>query len=163
MLVGIISDSHDDRKYLQKAVELFIKHKVSYIFHSGDIVSPFAAKIFHQVKSAKLIAVYGNNDGEKLFLKGTVESGQGEIHEYCYKGTIAGKRIFMTHTHHCIEEIIASQTYDLVIYGHTHKQDIRREGKTLVINPGESTDWLTGTPHIVLLNLTDMQYEIIPL
>ncbi len=163
MLIGIISDSHDDRVALQKAVAVFNEHQVSYILHGGDIVSPFSAKIFQEVKSAKLIAVFGNNDGEKLFLKGTIEKGGGEIHEYCYKGTIANRRIFMTHTPHYIEEVVLSQTYDLVIYGHTHKQDIRWEGKTLIINPGESTNWLTGQGHVVILNLDTMEYQIIPL
>jgi len=69
----------------------------------------------------------------------------------------------MTHTHHNIDEIIASGMYDIVIYGHTHQQDIRREGKTLVVNPGESTDWITGSGHIVIVELDDMSYEIISL
>jgi predicted phosphodiesterase len=51
----------------------------------------------------------------------------------------------------------------MVIYGHTHQQDIRRHGKTLIINPGESTDWLTGSGHIVIVELDDMSYESISL
>ena len=65
----------------------------------------------------------------------------------------------MTHTDHNVEEVAKSQMYDILIYGHTHKQDIRQVGKTLVINPGESTDWLTNSPHVVILNLDDMSYH----
>ena len=45
------------------------------------------------------------------------------------------------------------------IYGHTHKQDIRQIGKTLVINPGETTDCLSGSPQVMILNLDDMSYR----
>jgi len=66
----------------------------------------------------------------------------------------------MTHTDHNVEEIAQSQMYDLLIYGHTHKQDIRQVGKTLIVNPGESTDWITNAAQIVLLNLDDMTCQI---
>jgi len=159
MLVGIISDSHDHHANVSSALEIFDRHGVEYVLHGGDIVSPFTARAFSALK-AKFIAVFGNNDGEKLFLRSTIESFDGEIHAYCYKGEIGGKKVFMTHTHHDVEEVAASGMYDLLIYGHTHKQDIREVGKTLVVNPGESTDWITGQGHLVVLNTEDMSYEI---
>ncbi len=163
MKIGIISDSHDHHSNMMSAVKIFQSLGVDYVLHAGDIVSPFSAKIFRELESSHFIAVYGNNDGEKIFLKNTIEMFGGEIHEYCYKGEIDGKRVYMTHTHHNIEEIVSSQKYDLVIYGHTHKRDIRTEGRTMVINPGESTDWLSGQGHIILLETDTMSYEIIPL
>lgn len=85
----------------------------------------------------------------------TIESFRGEIHEYCYKGQIGGKEIYMTHTNHHVEEVAKSQMYDILI----HKQDIRQVGETLVINPGESTDWITNSAQVVILNLDDMCYH----
>ena len=67
----------------------------------------------------------------------------------------------MTHLHNDIEEVVASGLYDLVIYGHTHSQDIRRVGKTMVINPGEATDWITNSANMVILDLDDMSYEVV--
>jgi len=160
MQIGIISDTHDDHRNVQKAIDRFNGHKVEYILHAGDIISPFTARAFAEVKTAKFIAVFGNNEGEKLFLKSTIEGFGGEIHEYCYKGQIGARKIYMTHTHHNIEEIARSQMYDLIIYGHTHKQDIRQMGKTLVINPGECTDWITGSANVVILNPGDMSYHV---
>ena len=163
MKVGIISDTHDDHDSINKAVGVFNKQKVSYILHAGDIVAPFSAKAFEKCTQTKFIAVYGNNDGEKLYLKSIVNGFGGEIHEYCYKGTLQGRSIYMTHTHHNMDEIIASGMYDMVIYGHTHLQDIRQVGKTLIVNPGESTDWITGSGHVVIVELDDMSYDIISL
>jgi len=161
MLIGIISDSHDHHTNVSRAIRLFDEREVEYVLHGGDIVSPFTAKAFSGLK-AKFIAVFGNNDGEKLMLKSTISGFGGEIHSYCYKGTISGKRIFMTHTPHDVEEVATSGMYDIVIYGHTHKQDIREVGQTLIINPGESTDWITGQGHVVILNTDDMSYTVEP-
>lgn len=159
MLIGIISDSHDHHQNIIRAVEVFSERGVDYIFHAGDIISPFAAKKFSEVKGAKFIAVFGNNDGEKLILAGTIKGFSGEIYDGPHTTEIAGRKIFITHKPYMLDEIIGSGRYDLVIYGHTHKQDIRKVGKTLVINPGESTDWLTENPGIVVLELHNMNVE----
>ena len=163
MKIGIISDSHDHHKNVLKAVEVFSRHKVDYVFHAGDIISPFTAGAFAGVDGAKFIAVFGNNDGEKLFLASTINDFAGEIYERIYTGSVEGRRIFMTHTPDVLDDVVGSAHYDLVIYGHTHKQDIRKVGPTLVINPGESTDWLTDQSCVVVLRLDDMSYEVISL
>ena len=159
MLAGIISDTHDHHKSVLDAIALLNEKKVDVVFHAGDIVSPFTAKAFDDLDCRKIIAVFGNNDGEKLALKKTFDSIGGEIHEYCFKGTVNGKRIFMTHVPYDLHEIIQCQEFDLIIYGHTHSQDIRQEGKSLVINPGEATDWITGSGNVVILDLDTMEYE----
>ena len=163
MKIGIISDSHDAHQNVLKAVEVFNEQNVDYVLHAGDMVSPFTAKAFAEVKGAKFIAVFGNCDGEKLFLKSTIEDFGGEIYEDSYTGQIGSKRIFMTHRPGELESIAASGKYDLVIYGHTHKQDIRKVGDTLIINPGESTDWLTGKSDVVVLDTDNMSVEVISL
>lgn len=163
MRVGIISDTHDHRRNVSQAVEIFARCGVEYVLHGGDIVAPFTAKVFAELRKARFIAVFGNNDGEKLQLKHAIEGFGGEIHEYCYKGELAGRKICMMHTNHLAEEAVQSQMYDLVIYGHTHEQDIRRVGRTLVINPGETTDWITGAARVVILDLKDMSHTAEPL
>jgi putative phosphoesterase len=150
--IGIISDSHDHHANALKAVEIFKNEQVQYILHAGDIVSPFTAKAFGEVKNARFIAVFGNNDGEKSVLKSTIESFGGEIHRDPYRGKIAGKKIFMTHKPGILDEAIAGGKYDLIVYGHTHFRDIRTVGETLIINPGESTDWLSGKGRLIILD-----------
>jgi len=163
MRIGILSDTHDHHRNVTRAIEIFAHHRAQYVFHGGDIVAPFTAQAFAELHDARLIAVFGNNDGEKLHLKRTIEGFGGEIHEYCYKGELDGKRVYMTHTNHNVEEVAASQMYDLLIYGHTHRQDIRRVGRTLIINPGEATDWITGSARVVILDLKDMSHTAEPL
>ena len=159
MKIGIISDSHDHHINILKAIDILNEEKVDYILHAGDVISPIAANAFSKVKDSQFIAVFGNCDGEKLLLKSTIESFGGQIHNQPYVGQIEGKKIFMTHTPGALEAVIGSDRYDFVIYGHTHKQDIRKVGKTLVINPGELTDWVTGNSDLVILQLDNMSWE----
>lgn len=163
MKIGIISDTHDHHANVLGAIEVFKQRKVDYIFHAGDMVSPFTARAFAQVGGAKFIAVFGNCDGEKLFLASAINDFGGEIHQNVYTGDIDGRRIFMTHIPSTLDEVADSGKFDLVIYGHTHRQDVHKAGKTLVINPGETTDWITGKSAVVVLELDDMSYEIISL
>jgi putative phosphoesterase len=163
MKIGIISDTHDDHRNVLKAIDVFNAHKVEYVLHAGDMISPFTARAFENLESARLIAVLGNNEGEKILLKRTFDQMGAELHDICFKGTIGRRRVFMTHVHHFIDELAKSGQFDLVIYGHTHKQDIRRLAETLIINPGETTDWLTGGGQVVICDLEGMDYEVIPL
>jgi predicted phosphodiesterase len=41
MLIGIISDTHDDMSIIRKAVDLFNEREVGYVLHAGDLISPF--------------------------------------------------------------------------------------------------------------------------
>ncbi len=163
MRIGIISDTHDHRRSVLQAIEVFAGRGVQVVLHAGDIVAPFTAKAFSELRGVKFIAVFGNNDGEKLQLRRAVEGFGGEIHEYCYKGDLDGRKVYMTHTNHNVEEVAASRMYDLLVYGHTHQQDIRKVGRTLIINPGEATDWITGSARVVILDTSDMSCTAEPL
>jgi len=158
--IGIISDSHDHHENVLKVVEIFKSEGVKYILHAGDIISAFTASAFGQVKDARFVAIFGNTDAEKVALKAAIEAFGGEIHDDPYSFEVDGHRIFMTHKPTLLDEIIASGKYDLVVYGHTHIQDIRKQGHTVVINPGELTDWLTGSGSAVILETDDMSCEI---
>ena len=52
--------------------------------------------------------------------------------------------------------------YDIIIYGHTHKVDLK-EGKPLIINPGECGGWITGSSTIAVLDTDKLKAEILEL
>ena len=161
MRIGILSDTHDHREHVLRAIDVLNEQNVEAVFHAGDVISPFVMKQFGDLQARPFIVTYGNNDGEKLILKTAAAKIGATIYEYCYEGEHGGKSIYMAHTQHHVEAVAQSSRYDLVIYGHTHQQDIRRVGKTLIVNPGEVTDWITGTSHLVILDLQSMEPEII--
>ena len=157
IMVGIIADSHDNRRTISKAVEVFNQSGVSMVFHAGDLISPFTADDFSRL-NCKMTAVFGNNDGEKIGLHHTY-SKLGTIGQGPKKCEFQGKRFVLMHEPHCIDELSMGKQADVIIYGHTHEIDIRK-GDTLVINPGEAGQWLTGKATIALLDLITMEVEI---
>ncbi|MFN3966530.1 MAG: metallophosphoesterase [Endomicrobiia bacterium] len=161
MKIGIISDTHENMPLIARAVEIFNNEKTELVLHAGDIISPITFKEFKNLK-CKLIAVYGNNDGERKFLSEKF-SQIGEIHNRYYETEIEGNKVLLMHEPDLLESIISSQKYDVVIYGHTHKIDQRTEGKTLVLNPGECGGWLTGKSTIALLELPSKKVRLIEL
>ena len=163
MKIGIISDTHDHHEHTLKAVEIFKEQKVGHILHAGDMVSPFTAKAFADVDGAKFTAVFGNNEGEKVLLKQVVEEIGGEIYDYAYTGRIDGRRVLLSHWPDLVEDVAVGGRFDLIVYGHTHEQDIRQVGTSLVVNPGEATDWLSGRSEVVVVDTEDMSFERISL
>ena len=159
MLIGIIADTHDNLMYTKKAIELFNNRKVEHVIHAGDYTSPFTLKVFKEL-SCKYVGVFGNNDGDKLLL---LQRSEGNIHNQPYICTFNGKKIIVMHEHHIVDALADSGHFDLVIYGHTHKPDIRKVNNTLIVNPGEAGTWLYGTSTVALTDLNKMEAEIIEL
>jgi len=160
MKLGIMSDSHDNLPLISKAVELFNNENVDLVLHAGDFVSPFTANILKDL-NAKFVGVFGNNDGDKLFLRRRFEA-IGNIHEDYCELVLDGKKIVLMHQPKFLEALAASAKYDLIIYGHTHEVDIR-QGPPVVVNPGECGGWLTGTATVVVIDLDSMTPAILPL
>jgi len=159
MLIGIIADTHDNLIYTRKAIELFNKRKVEHVIHAGDYTSPFTLKLFKEL-NCKYDGVFGNNDGDKLLL---LERSEGNIHNQPYIFTLNNKKIIVMHEHHVIDALADSGHFELVIYGHTHKPDVRKVKYTLIVNPGEAGTWLYGTSTVALADLNKMEAEIIEL
>ncbi len=159
-LVGIISDTHDNRSSIHKAVEKFNEAGCSLTVHAGDFIAPFTIREFEKLEG-DFIGVFGNNDGE---IKGLKEqfSHIGALYNPPYEFIYMDKKFVVMHAPVYLDQYIADDTMDVVIYGHLHKIDIR-PGKPLVINSGECCSWLTGRSTIVVLDLTDMNTELIDL
>lgn len=66
--IGIMADTHDRLQLIDRAVETLNREGVDLVLHAGDYVAPFAVLRLKPLK-AKLIGVFGNNDGDKSLLK----------------------------------------------------------------------------------------------
>lgn len=160
MLIGVIADSHDNMNMLKKAVDLFNERGVGLVLHAGDYIAPFTTREFRRL-NCKLVGVYGNNDGEKFGLAKNFE-GFGELHEGVHQLELDGKMVAITHYPGIAETLAERGAYDVVIYGHTHRAEIR-EAEPLVINPGECGGWLEGTSTVALLDFATMHAELVKL
>ncbi len=161
MKIGIISDTHDNIKNTEKAVRVFKDSGVEYVLHAGDIISTRTAMLFSELK-AKFIAVYGNCDHDEA-LRAVIESFGGEIHRKHAKLNFDGREIYMTHIPRRIDMLNKRSDADLIIYGHTHKRDIRWVDDTLIVNPGECSERYQGSKSVVIVELENMQYDVIEL
>ncbi|MDA0711377.1 MAG: metallophosphoesterase [bacterium] len=159
-LVGLITDSHDNKPAIEKAMAQFTQRDVGLILHGGDYIAPFNAKWMAGIR-VPFVGVFGNNDGEKFGLRAQFES-LGPIHRPPYVHLWEGKRILMLHEPDEVAALANSGCYDIIFYGHTHKIDIQK-GKTLVINPGEAGGWTTGRETVGILDLNAMEVEIVDL
>lgn len=161
-LIGILADTHENLPMIRKAVQLFNQRKVGSVLHAGDFISPITANEFKKLE-APLTGVFGNNDGDRLFLrKRFCEEGIGEIKRDPYEFTYKGQHVFLMHQPKFLETFVEQGYPGVYIYGHTHEIDVR-EGSPFIINPGECGGWLTGKSTIALLDICNMKVEIIDL
>ena len=159
MLIGIISDTHDNQDKTRKAIELFNKKGVEYVIHAGDYTSPFTLKLFKEL-NCRYVGVFGNNDGDKLLL---LERSEGNIYNQPYIFTLLNRKIVVLHEHHLVDALADSGHFDIIIYGHTHEAVTKKVKNTLVINPGEAGKWLYGKSTVAIADLEKMEAEIIEL
>jgi putative phosphoesterase len=158
MKIGIMADSHDNLPKIRAAMELFAREGVGLILHAGDFVAPFAVRAMHGAP-CRVLAVFGNNDGERVGLAKAFEA-IGEVHPRIATAEVDGKRIGMVHQDELVAPIAAGNAFDLLVYGHTHRLDIRREGQALIINPGELGGWLTGKCTLVTIDTQHMEPKV---
>jgi putative phosphoesterase len=159
MLIGIMSDTHDNLPFVKKAIELFNAAKVEHVIHAGDYTSPFTLKLFMELK-CPFVGIFGNNDGDKLLLQ---ERAEGRIRNQPYVFTLHERKIVVMHEHFVADALADSGHFDLVVYGHTHTPDIRKVKNTLVVNPGEVSTYLYGKSTVALVDLDTMDGKIVEL
>ena len=142
-VIGLISDTHG----LVRADVHTALAGVELILHAGDVGG---GEILDELETiAPVQAVYGNTD----------EPGQPRL-VTAIDMEIGGVRIHVSHGHEVgsptPEKLLARYDADVIVYGHTHKQLVRREGARLVVNPGAAGprrfDLL---PSVALLTITN--------
>jgi hypothetical protein len=159
MLIGIMSDTHDNMPVIRKAVELFTERKVEHVIHAGDFTSPFTFRALKHLP-CDFTGIYGNNDGERVLLQ---KLSKQRIFTQPYILELAGRKIVIMHEHQVVDALADSGHFDLVIYGHTHEPDIRKRGSALIVNPGEVSGWLYGRSTVAIADLAALSAGLIEL
>jgi len=87
----------------------------------------------------------------------------GDLRGFFAEIKIEGLKIALLHGHNeeLLHSLVGSKAYDLVAHGHTHRQNVQRKGKTLVINPGEVCGYLSGESTLAIVNLNTRNVEIL--
>jgi putative phosphoesterase len=165
MLIGLISDTHDNLPAVEKAVKRLNEEKVGLVLHAGDYVAPFVIPKFKAL-NCKLIGVFGNNDGDhELLRKRFSETSNCEVRGSFAEIDAGGFKIALFHGDEAelLNALANCECFDAVVYGHAHVTVTRSMGKTLVVSPGEVCGYLTGKSTIALLDTVKREAKIIEL
>lgn len=157
MKVGVISDTHDRLPTFRRAIALFKRLQVAAVFHAGDYIAPFAARLIAaDVLPMPLYGVFGNNDGERAGLQ-TVLPG---LVEGPLRVELGGRTLVL---HHFIDWLEPGDMAgaDVVITGHTHDVVNERRADRLLLNPGECCGWVGARCTVALLDLERVEAEIV--
>ncbi|MDA8066898.1 MAG: metallophosphoesterase [Thermaerobacter sp.] len=136
MRIGVFSDTHGAAHEMRLAVRQM--GRVDFVLHAGDYFSD--GECLAQLTGARAAAVVGNCD---LRVDGPTERVL----------QLAGRRILLTHGHlyrvkQDHEPLLrrgAQLDAKILVFGHTHRSEIRWEGEVLLFNPGSL--YLPTDPH----------------
>lgn len=169
--IGIMSDTHDNLPMVDRAVKALVDDGVELVLHAGDYVAPFVVPHFKPFKD-KFVGVFGNNDGDHEFLKRRFAEFGLEIRGIFAELKIDNRRIALLHggepggapgPSELLRSLLSSECYDVLAYGHVHVAKAYKEGKMLVVNPGEVCGYLTQKPSVAVLDTKTLDVKMIPL
>lgn len=160
MKLGIVSDLHCNIDGLDRALETM--GPIDALLCLGDSIYEysFSNPVIARLRELDALTILGNH--EEVFLGAAGERARsrpdidqplldwlaGQPHRRALQ--IGGKRILMVHStpweprgSYVIPTSSELQRFgeadaDIVLYGHTHRQVVRRVGRVLVVNPGSA-------------------------
>jgi putative phosphoesterase len=149
MKIGIISDTHKKVNRAKKAIDLLISDGVEYILHAGDIVQKEILEYLEN--QIPYIAVFGNNDYHLYRdidkYKLVYEAHKFTLDKHSFKLMHHPTKMFPLDT-------------EIVIYGHTHIEEITYNGRNLILNSGEVCARDTGYSSFMMLECFSDKYVV---
>ena len=160
MKLGIVSDLHCNIDGLDRALE--IMGPIDALLCLGDSINEFGFSnaVIGLLRERDALTILGNHEEVFLGSAGVRARSRPEIdrsllgwlaerpHRHALE--IDGKRILMVHStpweprgSYVLPTSAALERFgetdaDIVLYGHTHRQIVRRVGRVLVVNPGSA-------------------------
>lgn len=160
MLLGIISDTHDDLARTGEALRILQNQRADALIHCGDLASD---EIVFLCSQLPFYFVFGNHDADFVpqLLAASEQSGATCL-EWGGSIELSGKRIAVAHGHMTmdIRPLIAGSP-DYLLTGHTHEPLTSWQGSTHRICPGAL--YRANPPTFAILNLETDEVEFIPL
>jgi putative phosphoesterase len=156
--LGVVGDTHGSgspsRRSFAFVAEFFGRAEVDLILHAGDVGHVSVLETLETV--APVVAVRGNADPldliEVLPDRVWIEAGS--------------RTVLLMHGHHGktaakAARAAADPAIDLIVFGHSHRPLIDREGTTILFNPGSPVErrW---NPHFGLGLVDVSDDEIVP-
>jgi uncharacterized protein len=135
MHIGIVSDTHNRYRTVEKALGLLRQRGVTTVLHCGDIED---AAVVEQFRGLDAHFVFGNCDTERAELREAMTAAGVRLHEPFGHLEVDGKNIAFLHGDdgRLLRDLITGGAYDYLFHGHTHQRRDERIGPTRVVNVG---------------------------
>ncbi|MDZ4685645.1 MAG: metallophosphoesterase family protein [Planctomycetaceae bacterium] len=159
MLIGVISDTHNQIDRTRRAMELLVADGVEAVIHCGDFTRPEMVAL---CATRPLYFVFGNNDSAAELEAAGKDAGAtclgwgGEV-------TLGGRRIAVTHGHRPTEarRLLAAGP-DYLLFGHSHVAVDELAGAVHHINPGALHRASRYTVAVLDLQCGDVRFVEVP-
>lgn len=166
MKICVVSDSHDNRQLLARAVEDAQRRGAQAVLHCGDVVAPGTLSVL-QKYGLPVHVIHGNNAGD-LYTLTTMATAAGSVIRYHGQDAgieLHGRRIFLVHYPHYARAMAATGEWDVVCCGHDHRAYIEhlptlRGTPALLINPG-TVGGVGAPPTYILGDLGTREFTVI--
>jgi uncharacterized protein len=156
MLIGVVSDTHNNLKNIKALISLFNNEKISLVIHTGDITNANSINKFSAL-NCNLIGVYGNNDRNETGLKEAALQNNFQFQEPPNILTLENRNIAIFHEPDPIDDfLLKNKDIEVVIHGHTHRYRNEVKNGVLYFNPGECAGMQKGSNAIGILNLKNL-------
>jgi putative phosphoesterase len=161
MRIGVFSDTHDNLTMIERALRVFEKEQVKVVLHLGDFVAPFALRRILGGLKVPLYGVFGNNDGEKILLKGILGD---HLRDGPFLLKLGDYKVLLLHEfQQDLIEVFSTSSLRAVFFGHTHQVFLERRNGVLFFNPGECCGYLTGKGTLGICDLDKLEAKVIEL
>jgi uncharacterized protein len=138
VIIAVMSDSHDNICNMRKAVSIIRDEGAGMIIHCGDFVAPFML-IELEKAGIPVHCVFGNNDGDQYLLTRLSLTSLKNITLHGLVGEVDAGGFSVAFTHQGIvgEGLASTAKYNMVCFGHSHVYLEKKQGDTILLNPGE--------------------------
>lgn len=135
MRIGIVSDTHNRYRTVERALELLRQRGIDTVLHCGDIEDALTVQMFRGLTTH---FVYGNCDSDREGLRLAMREAGLTLHEPYGCLELAERKLAFVHGDdlRLLRDLERADHFDYVFHGHTHQVRDERIGRTRVINPG---------------------------
>jgi putative phosphoesterase len=155
----IVSDIHGSAYYCRRALETFEREGAERLLLLGDVLYHGPRNdLPEEYDTRKTAALLNSIDPPPLCVRGNCD---GEVDQMVLAFPVladfaavfaGGKTLFLSHGHHLEEAAAPLKSGDVVLFGHTHVPELRRDEKGVIcVNPGSVSLPKNGTPHAYLV------------
>jgi len=161
MLIGVLSDIHDNLNNLRKALDIFKTRGAQALIFCGDFCSPIPSRVMAAEFEGEIHCVFGNGDGDKfLMLQGAAQYPHLKLHGEYAELEFEGAKVAATHYPFYAQALARTGDFQAVFSGHTHQAQAEKIGNCLWVNPGEIMGW-KGQPSCAIYDTTAHAVEIV--